>query len=595
MAFTSELGSSKSLLGSMPLGASTDPFEANAYSGLIITQLAGSGISEGSTSSAISLTSEVSAIAETSQVASSSVVLTDAAVESGIHEETVTSALTLTSVGEFLPPIETDDTSTITVTQTAVSFAAKTYTASNALALTDAAVGVGSRVNAESILSLTSTAHKAEEYIKSAANILVLTSTAIGVGERQDAESTIALTSTADADGEKFRDAADTISLSQAVVETVSINVESVLTLSQSATQSRTLAEITSTLAITQTARALVQPSKATSTLTLSQEAISSIKNVSATSELELTSTFQTAVPVRVSATSEIVAYTEVFDPETFEITLQASGLSQSVDLEANVTNPASSLLSFASVATGYNVPGDAIEGLAESTLSLTDSAQTVFGEDVEQTLSLSDTATGEVAKTIPDGELSLSDEAIANIEYANLPATDSLLLKQAVAFTLEASTTLCDYSPFIGASTDPNAPTPPPATYAAANPVAYRLRWTDGMTADELALPKPSLGNRHRVTGQRVNTETRGGHLVIYADPNAPTVKTLLLTFTRLTAAQAGALQTFMYDYLGQEITYVDHEDRHWTGIITNVQDPIVEDRRGSFTASFEFQGSLA
>ena len=595
MAFSSALGSSKSLLGSMPLGFSADPFEATAVSGLIITQLTGSGISEGSTSSPLTLTSEASAIAETSQGAETVISLVDSADETGIHEESVTSALALTSTSVYLPPIETDDTSTLTVTQTAISNVGKTYLASSALTLTDVSVGQGSRVDAESTLELTSSSHKAEEYLKSASNILVLTSAATGQGDQAFADSTLELESTADADGEKLRSATSALSLTGAVVETVSINVESVLSLTQVASQSITLAVITNLIGLAQTAHALVQPSKATSTLDLQQTAISNIKNVTALSEIGISDSMQAAVPIRVSATSEIVSYTEVFDPETFAITLQPSGLSQAVDLEANTTNAVAHILSFASVANGYNVPGDAIEGLAESTLSLTDVAQVVFGEDVEQSLSLTDAATGQLAKTIPDGELTLTDEAVSNIDYGNLPSTGTLLLKQAVAFSLEASNTLCSYSPFVGAGADASAPTPPPTTYTASNPVGYTLRWTDGMTTDDLLLPRASLGNKQRISGQRVLTQTRGGALIVQAEPDAPRIRTLVVTFTRLTQQEAEDLQTFIDTYLGQEITYVDHENRHWTGFISQPQDPIVEDRRGSFTGSFEFQGSLA
>jgi hypothetical protein len=251
--------------------------------------------------------------------------------------------------------------------------------------------------------------------------------------------------------------------------------------------------------------------------------------------------------------------------------------------------------LSFAQHANGYNIPSTALEGIAESTLSLSQSAELALGGDTESALSITQTATAQVSRKIPTTQIELTDEATANVVRANVPATSTLTLKQAATFVLETSTVLCDYSPFVGASSDSEAPTPPPGTYTAAqSPVSYRLRWTDGMTNDDVALPKPSLGNRDRITGQRFNNETRGGYLVVHADKDAPRVETLLLTFTRLKQTEVDDLRAFMLAHLGQLVRYVDHEDRHWEGVIVQPGDPIVEDRRGSFTASFEFQGSL-
>ena len=55
----------------------------------------------------------------------------------------------------------------------------------------------------------------------------------------------------------------------------------------------------------------------------------------------------------------------------------------------------------------------------------------------------------------------------------------------------------------------------------------------------------------------------------------------------------KADELQTFIADHLGLEIRLIDHEDRLWRGVITQPQNPKVEDSSGRFTMSFEFQGS--
>jgi len=44
----------------------------------------------------------------------------------------------------------------------------------------------------------------------------------------------------------------------------------------------------------------------------------------------------------------------------------------------------------------------------------------------------------------------------------------------------------------------------------------------------------------------------------------------------------------------LGLEIGYVDWEQRHWTGVITNTTEAVVQDGIGTYTASLEFEGQL-
>jgi len=90
------------------------------------------------------------------------------------------------------------------------------------------------------------------------------------------------------------------------------------------------------------------------------------------------------------------------------------------------------------------------------------------------------------------------------------------------------------------------------------------------------------------------VNRETRGGTLVIYANPIWPKVQTLAMSFSGLTAAEAAALLTFLKAHLGQQVGLVDYERRYWKGIILPVNNPVVQDGKASFSASFEFQGEL-
>lgn len=573
--FTSALGSSKSLLGSMPLGVTPDPFELSAISEIVLTSEADSVDLFASAESTLSLTDSAVGSIEATYVVLSTLTLTQDAVLTGV--------------------LLSDAESTLTFTQAATANIGRVYTASNDLTLTDEASGRGDRVYAENVLTLTDSAHKAETYTATAVNALGLTQSATAVGSRHEAESTLTLQSTADANGDKRRAEVSTIDLQQTVEYTLSKLVRQTINLTQTATAFKTLAEVVQVLDLTQTAIGRIDPNRVVSQLELTQEARSSIRHVFASNHIELTDSLVTSLPRRVSAISQLTITSEVFDPETLTITLVESGLSQSVDVIANVSHTASSVLSFAQHANGYNIPSTALEGIAESTLSLSQSAEVALGGDLASALALTQTATAQVSKKIPTTQIELTQEATANVVRSNVPASSTLTLKQAATFVKESSTVLCDYSPFVGASSDSNAPTPPSGTYTSAqSPVSYRLRWTDGMTTDDVSLPKPSLGNRDRITGQRFNDETRGGYLIVHAEKDAPRVETLLLTFTRLKQTEVDTLRQFMLDHLGQLVRYVDHEDRHWEGVIVQPGDPIVEDRRGSYTASFEFQGSL-
>jgi len=114
------------------------------------------------------------------------------------------------------------------------------------------------------------------------------------------------------------------------------------------------------------------------------------------------------------------------------------------------------------------------------------------------------------------------------------------------------------------------------------------------GSPTDTLELRPPELGNKDRLSFDRINRESRGGTLTVYADTIWPKVQTLALSFSALTRTQALALVQFMRDYLGLEIKLSDWEQRVWKGIITMPNEPVVQDGKDSFSASFEFEGEL-
>lgn len=115
------------------------------------------------------------------------------------------------------------------------------------------------------------------------------------------------------------------------------------------------------------------------------------------------------------------------------------------------------------------------------------------------------------------------------------------------------------------------------------------------GTILDQLLLPSPNFGNNYSLTVTRVNTESRGGTLLVFTDPECwPITETLQLSISNMKSEVGKALLTWFEEHLGEEIRLIDYEGRAWVGVITTPDDPIVEDSRNRWTGSFEFEGEL-
>ncbi|MHA2023346.1 MAG: hypothetical protein ACTSWQ_06765 [Candidatus Thorarchaeota archaeon] len=159
-----------------------------------------------------------------------------------------------------------------------------------------------------------------------------------------------------------------------------------------------------------------------------------------------------------------------------------------------------------------------------------------------------------------------------------------------------------CDdkaYTPFIGESDVTDSPTPPDSDvpFVQGLPEGERfllLYPALGESIDIVELRAPNLDNRERQSFTRVNRETRGGKLSIFADPTWPKINTLVLSFSGLTKAEVEETQQFMVDHIGQEIGIIDWEGRQWVGIITTPNERAVQDGKHGFTITFEFEGLM-
>jgi hypothetical protein len=152
-------------------------------------------------------------------------------------------------------------------------------------------------------------------------------------------------------------------------------------------------------------------------------------------------------------------------------------------------------------------------------------------------------------------------------------------------------------YHPFLGFGSTDN-PTPPNSILTGTNltvTAPFQFVWpSTGTVTDWITLRAPEFGNKDKLTFNRVNRETRGGSLIVYANPMWPKTQTLALTFTGLKQTEVQDLLDFLNDHLGVEIGLIDWETRYWRGIITTTTNPVIEDSFDNYTVNLEFEGEL-
>lgn len=173
-----------------------------------------------------------------------------------------------------------------------------------------------------------------------------------------------------------------------------------------------------------------------------------------------------------------------------------------------------------------------------------------------------------------------------------NLSSESNIIFKHTFMFENLAGST-CYYDPILVQGSDPDAPTAPTAakptfTYYD-NVLLYYPTDTPTMSVQ---LRAPNMGDRDRIQNLRINRESRGGTLQVFADPTWPKVQTLVLSFTQIKESEATDLQDFFLSTLGLTVGLRDWEGNVWHGVVVNPDEPLVRSRRGLFDITFEFDG---
>jgi len=184
--------------------------------------------------------------------------------------------------------------------------------------------------------------------------------------------------------------------------------------------------------------------------------------------------------------------------------------------------------------------------------------------------------------------QIGLSDH-FAAAHIGKYGVVDALSLTDSLVYWSAVAGIEWQYHPFVGGGA---AAAPAPAlSPLPASAVRFELVSLTDPT-DNVVLRAPDFVNKDRLGFNRVLRETRGGTLIVFADPEWPKTQTLALNFSGLTQAQAQALLTFLGNHPGQTVGMTDWEGRSWTGIVMNPDSPIIADSIGRYSASFQFEG---
>jgi len=546
---------------------------------------------------------------------------------SEIYEETIAQQIPLTQSAWIVQQIEASAESPIGLDQDAVVIAPQRVSAGTLVALAQeaqrnafyqrsvdtqldlshTATYIGPKsVDAVNLLTLDQGARLAETYELSAGHTIPLGQDAEPSGaKRVWAENTIELAQIADT-FEKRRSVETQIGLSQSAELERIYCTESHIELSQLAQEGFVDLAAESQIQLSQRARPnpiRIGPGEGFDVdlpgtqIELTPSAETNIRVASAETQIELDQDLGASVPIHAEAATSLIETEGIWDQETLSfVEVWVGGLNHEAIVEMAKAQGFHQYLQTTQEARVVHIRADAIDLEAQSALLLDQGVTLSETGEAETHIELSDVAVCYVG--IPaDTEIELHDDVQADVVRGTNSNTP-IGIYHSVTFTLETGGSVSQYSPFVGESTVPGVPEPPPQALQgpmAGIQVPFQLVYPAvGDVTDAVSLAAPRLGNKDRLSFNRVQRETRGGTLIIYADAQWPKVQTLVLSFSGLLRVEAQALLKFMEDHLGQEVGLIDWEHRYWRGVVVTPDEPVIEDRFDSYSASFEFQGEL-
>lgn len=194
------------------------------------------------------------------------------------------------------------------------------------------------------------------------------------------------------------------------------------------------------------------------------------------------------------------------------------------------------------------------------------------------------------------ESEMNITDTVFLTSLWNRL-FVDDLGIGHALTWFDDSPCTRKNYTPFQGENTVNEVFDQPPASLPTVQKDASTDRFvlyypSHDAIARQLIFRAPELDNRDRNAYTRISQETRGGSLIVYADPIWPSIRSMVVTITGLLKSEVDAYQEFIYATIGQQIEICDWEGRLWAGVIINPDEPVVQDSKEKWTISFTFEG---
>jgi hypothetical protein len=313
-------------------------------------------------------------------------------------------------------------------------------------------------------------------------------------------------------------------------------------------------------------------------------------KYLYASNHINITHNHSVILPYNVSVSSNLLETTEVFNETTFEYDTVDTGLRDNVNLQIIPARLLINHLNIDQSAIITHVKVSATSLTASSTLVITDSVYEGPAENIIDTLIFNQSADCLVGRAA-ENSLIIEQTIVLEQILGRLPS-NTLDIIQSVSYTLLRAGTLCTYSPFVGGNSDPETPAPPDftgPTLVKQNNIQFT--YPVETPTHTLTLRGPEFRNKDRLSFQRINRESRGGTLIVFADPIWPRIQTMVIEFYALTETECQEALTFVSASLGKIIAIRDWEGRIWRGVITTPENPIVRNGKDNNSISLEIE----
>ncbi len=322
-------------------------------------------------------------------------------------------------------------------------------------------------------------------------------------------------------------------------------------------------------------------PREVIDVLTISQIAsFTGPRYVSASNTITIVQDEDVRGSIRLSASNSLIITEDVFDEDTSTWETVSTGIVQSATRQTTFYRENNHHLTVQQVGFNYiSDPTKWIPKFAENIITIIDNA--VRTAPVIAIDSITIVSTASFVKTNSALDILTIVDVASLIKVLNIKASNTLTIEQAHGYTLIRDNTLCTYSPFIGNSSSIDV-LPPDATGPTL--IEYdnvQLSYPLNSPTDILTLRGPELGNQNNLNFQRINRETRGGTLTIYADPIWPKMETMILEFYGLSEINSQDALTFVATSLGKIVRVRDWEGQLWSGVIIS-NNPIIRNGKG-------------